>query len=284
MPPVYVKACKRERWYLNLQSKSGAAGYPKRVPFRCRSWRHEGKCREWCGACDYKRVAEAMQTHGPWSFLVLTYPAISERHNYALFKAAVVHWDRLRKRLLIPFDDMKYIQTWEVTRKGVPHVNVAISSQKLYDLVTASGRWVADDRRKLGVRWAWHDLESSWKTTWLESAQVECGFGPVSTLEPCTDKERMAGYLLKLARELTGSGRKSQIPVDAPLHFRRLRASRKTLPPRVKDPDITGTLEFSIHPDQAAGVHAAFAERGVRGAIANLPALHPSYSPISFGE
>ena len=52
----------------------------------------------------------------------------------------------------------------------------------------------------------------------------------------------MAGYLTKLARELTGAGVKSQVPVNAPRHFRRIRASAKLLPPRKKNPDITGIL------------------------------------------
>lgn len=50
----------------------------------------------------------------------------------------------------------------------------------------------------------------------------------------------MAGYLVKLARELTGSARKDQVPVDAPSHFRRLRASRGLLPAA-----FTGSGEYT---------------------------------------
>jgi hypothetical protein len=52
----------------------------------------------------------------------------------------------------------------------------------------------------------------------------------------------MAGYLVKLTRELTGAGPKNQIPVNAPRHFRRLRASKGLLPPRKKNDHVTGAL------------------------------------------
>ncbi len=256
----------------------------KRVPFRCRSWRHEGECREWCGACDYRRCEEALRTYGPWSFLVLTYPRRAWPDLRELFRSTVRHWYSLRKRLERVIKPFRYIQTWEITQKGTPHVNVAISSQTLVDWIESQGHWMKDKRRKLGKKWQWTDIESSFKGAILEPMQIASGFGQVSTLEPMTDPAVMAGYMTKLARELTGSKTKSQVPLNAPEHFRRIRASRKTLPPRVKDPDLTGTLEYSIHPDIAADVHENFARDRARGAIGNLVARHESYSPPPVGE
>jgi hypothetical protein len=54
----------------------------------------------------------------------------------------------------------------------------------------------------------------------------------------------MAGYLVKLARELVGADNKSQIPWDAPPHFRRLRATRGLLPP-VHKSGMCGYLVFT---------------------------------------
>jgi len=49
----------------------------------------------------------------------------------------------------------------------------------------------------------------------------------------------MAAYTVKLAGEM---GKACQVPLNAPRHYRRLRASHGLLPPRPKNPDITGRL------------------------------------------
>lgn len=271
---VYVKACRRSRWHLALESKSGKFPGVKRVPFKCRSWRHEGECREWCGHCDYVRCEHALKKFTHWSFLVLTYRKQAWPDVRELFRSSVKHFYALRKRLVKVIGKFKYIQTWEITRKGTPHVNVAISSRKLLEWIEDEGVWVPDAKRKLRMRWQWHDLGKCFKTAILEPAQVASGFGSVSTLEPMTDPELMGGYMVKLARELTGAGTKSQVPVNAPPHWRRIRASQHTLPPRVKDPDLTGTLEFSYHPEYAQGKWVALDNR----AIASRHCSHVDYS------
>jgi hypothetical protein len=186
---------------------------------------------------------------------VLTYKRRQWPDLRELFRATVRHWYALRKRLRKVIGDFRYLQTWEITQRGTPHVNVAISSRFMTELIADQGCWVADARRKLGMRWQWFDHGASFKGTILEPMQLACGYGKISTLEPMDDRERMAGYMTKLARELTGQGGKSQVPVNAPSHFRRLRASQDTLPPRKKDKDLTGRLEFSYHPDYAREHH-----------------------------
>lgn len=280
--PVYVKACRRQRWHLATWNKNDPAGGVTRIPFKCRSWRHEGECREWCAACDYRRCQHALTTFPDWSFLVLTYRRRDWPDLRQLFRDSVKHFYSFRKRLERVIDPFKYIQTWEITQKGTPHVNVAISSRKLVDLIEREGTWVPDGRRKLGKRWNWFSVKESWKATVLEPMQTASGFGSVSTLEPMTDSDRMAGYMTKLARELVGAGGKSQIPLNAPTHWRRLRASQHTLPPRAKNPELTGKLEFSIHPELAAECHAAFVSGSSREARAKVVAQHPCYS-MPFG-
>jgi len=117
---------------------------------------------------------------------------------------------------------MKYIQTWEVTRRGTPHVNVLISNEWLY--------WkVRSDKREF-VR------------GWLRPAAIACGFGKECFVKPVYNKKGMVGYLNKLANELTGASVKDQVPINAPRGFRRLRASQKLLPPRTKNPSYTGRI------------------------------------------
>jgi len=142
--------------------------------------------------------------------------------RHELFKITKKHWSRLRQRFVHRFGPIQYIQTWEITQKGEPHCNVLISCQPLHAAVLDNHR------------------EVKWK--WLEPAVVKWGFGRICYLEAMKSHTRMAGYLTKLAKELTGAGVKCQVPVSAPRHFRRLRASQGLLPPRYKDEESTGMI------------------------------------------
>jgi len=164
---------------------------------------------------------------------VFTYPAGDWRKQInKLFRFGVVSWSRLRKRIIHEFGPIQYIQTWEVHKSGVPHVNVVISNQSIFE----SARW---NLRAL-------------KRDWLEPAVVGSGFGKISYMRPIYDKSGMAGYLTKLCRELTGATVKDQVPVNAPPHFRRLRASRGLLAPRHKQTSYTGRIVQSPLPQRQA--------------------------------
>ena len=77
------------------------------------------------------------------------------------------------------------------------------------------------------------------RSRWLEPNARACGFGMRTWLEPVRDEGAMAAYTVKLAGEM---GKACQVPLNAPRHYRRLRASHGLLPPRPKNPDITGRL------------------------------------------
>lgn len=149
----------------------------------------------------------------------------------------MIHWSKLRKRLTRHFGDIKYIQTWEVHKSGYPHVHIAISNVKIYL-----------ECEKDAIR-NFHRLM-------MEDA-VACGFGRIGWLEPIRDEVAMAGYLGKLARELTGEKGNYQVPVDAPSRFRRLRASVRLLPPPIKNPDMTGCLLFCRDDGEIVGQNAS---------------------------
>lgn len=193
------------------------------MPFRCRSWRHEGECRLWCGACDFRRVEEAIKKHSPWLYMVMTYPCPASASDQGeLFRLGVRHWYSLRKRIEAEYGKLRYIQTWEIQRNGTPHTNVLIHCPSFFYAVRYQ-------ERKL-------------KRGWLLDQVLASGFGKEYWCEAMKSPSRMAGYLTKLARELTGAGVKSQVPVTAPRHFRRLRASVRLLPPRHRNADIAGRL------------------------------------------
>jgi hypothetical protein len=144
----------------------------------------------------------------------------------------------LRKRIIREFGEIEYIQTWERHQSGFPHVHLAIHSESIQEACTHRKRSNDDD-----VFGYLNFVDV------LQRHAVECHFGPRGWLEPLKNKKAMAGYMVKLARELTGAKGKSQIPINAPPHFRRIRASRKLLPPVHRDPDITGVLRFCKLPE-----------------------------------
>lgn len=125
--------------------------------------------------------------------------------------------------MILKWGPIEYIQTWERHRSGWPHVNVLVSNGPL---------------AKACAGWGWVDV----RRDWLIHEAVASGFGKVVYIKPMEDRLKMAGYLTKLAQELTGAGFKNQVPRNAPHHFRRLRASRGLLPKPYKDPDLTGAL------------------------------------------
>lgn len=217
-----VIACEDGLWHLHLWDPANIAGSQVRVPFRCRSWRHEGDCRLWKGAQDFVRCAEAIHANRHWSLMVLTFAKANWSSQWDQAKFGVLCWARLRKRLQREYGDYKYIQTWERHREGGLHVNVLIASLPI---------WVASGELERPTRWRW-----------LKTNAVASGFGWRCSCEPVRETpEAISGYLNKFARELTGAGPKGQIPIDTPAHFRRLRSSRALLPP-IHRSEYTGRL------------------------------------------
>jgi hypothetical protein len=159
-----------------------------------------------------------------WVYLVLTMVHSHYVNEWAAYRAGVFHWDKLRKRLTRRFDALAYLQTWEKHVSGFPHVNVAVHNERIWQLCAGDG---------------WR----SWRQSLIPHL-LESGFGRVVHVEPLRPDTGMglAGYLTKTARELTGAGVKNQVPVNAPAHFRRLRASRGLLEPIFRPGTHQGAL------------------------------------------
>lgn len=188
----------------------------KFVPFRCRSWRHEGECQRYKGAQDFVRVSEGILSRGDrWVYLVLTFNQRQERSEWDVYRCGVDRWKKLEKRLTRRHGKIEYVQTWEKhTRSDFPHVNVVIHNRSIWEECEGDG---------------WRSFRQE-----LRPHAVECGFGTITPhVEPLRKDTGagLAGYLTKLSRELTGAGVKNQVPVNAPPHFRRIRASQGLLPP-----------------------------------------------------
>lgn len=132
-------------------------------------------------------------------------------------------WSNLRKRICrkLRTTSLRYIQTWERHQRGGLHCNVTIEGEGIRELL---------QYQTLKPMMDYDDMPFN---TVLSPMAVECGWGPSLYMQAVGsgDGDAMAGYLVKLATELTGAGEKCQIPIDAPPHFRRLRASPGLLPP-----------------------------------------------------
>lgn len=229
--PRYVEACRRGAWTLKLWKKANPAD-AKFICFRCGSWRCEGACRRWKGAQDFVRIKEGIEKWDYWTHVVLTFYQDGRDSIWEAFKDGFKRWSKLRKRLIRKYQTLKYIQTWEVHRSGFPHVHLAISNVDICEKSVPTPRDKEERRR----------VSKENFIRLIQPAAVKCGFGEIGWVERLDSKVSMAGYLSKLSRELTGSGKDYQIPIQAPPHFRRLRSTQGLLPPIQHDETISGEL------------------------------------------
>lgn len=172
-----------------------------------------------------------------WSHVTLTFARQRERTIASTYRVGYQCWSALRKRITRRYVDLDYIQTWERHQSGFPHMHMAA---RCYPLQEGCQNYALSPADKEYGYLNFVDL--------LQADAVACGFGSRGWIDPISDVEAMSGYLVKLAREITGAGIKSQIPTNAPPHFRRIRASRGVLAPPHKDPDITGLLRYCEMP------------------------------------
>ena len=176
------------------------------------------------GAQDYERVRKAMEAHQNWVHITLTFEDHKTVSAYKRYKEGFLHWSVLRKRIIREFGPIRYIQTWERHKSGIPHCHLAVSNFYMYHEATGSS------------------LTNWWRM--LRQDAMATGFGRRGWLEPLRPGHHFGAYLTKLANELIGAGTKDQVPENAPPHFRRIRATQGLLSPPDKDPDLTGRLFF----------------------------------------
>lgn len=184
-----------------------------------------------------------MRSRKQWLYVVLTFDPSTRPEGLpgalpwcpaTAYTEAGSMWDkRLKRRLERDWGRLEYLATWERTRRGWPHANYLVGFDGLAGVLerdTIRERVVqGPDGRERTARYP-RRMRAQ-----LRRAAIGSGFGRVVWLELIddTNPDALAGYLVKLAHELVGSptgGKSYQAPLDAPAHFRRIRASRGLLP------------------------------------------------------
>lgn len=191
------------------------------------------------------------------------------------YKALCERWTVFAAAVKRKWGKFQYVSTVECHRSGWPHLNVVFVNDELAQEVSGEARrlhlWGRKSRGREAARRVFGDM--------LESA----GFGRIAFIESAlaiaeSGTDQLAAYIAKLSgaaggvwdgekRGLTAAAddapagevvhsieghtvgevtKLSQAPTIAPSHFRRLRSSKGFLPPKRRDPDITGAL-FDEH-------------------------------------
>jgi hypothetical protein len=246
--PRYVNACEHKAWHVRLESKS--TGEEWRTVYRCGSWRHDGECRRHKASEDFARIRSALSKRNFWVYMVLTYDQWAVKWRYvrerfqnvlgidpstadieardACYRGitrnlqSLTQWISRNYRSGIDKERPVYVAVVEQHQSGWPHVNLLVSSPAFCMAVQADQKAERQNIKK---------------------ALMREGFGYVLWVEMVRDRQKMTSYLSKIcaAGEV---GKLTQAPIDAPPRFRRLRATIGLLPKKVKNEDLTGSLEL----------------------------------------
>lgn len=198
-------------------------------------------------------------------FLTFTFERAFPGGKVAAWRAAGACWKALRDALAYKYGHgagratrkatMHYVQTWEQHADGWPHVHALLWSPAVLADVARHGHYERADpttgEPRSFLRWA---------STVLRPMARAAGFGRVLDAQrPRRQAGALAGYLVKLAGELVGTGKRDQTPVQAPRGFRRLRASPRFLPRIRSLGRFTGQL-VAVPADQLEAAFNAGAE------------------------
>lgn len=268
-PPEYVACCSHNaqvpKEYAFWAWRKSDPRERIRVPYVCNSWRCE-HCAPHEAAVLFRRIEQAFEAYAPEECLfgVLTLNADEHKRGKWSLKEVYQEFSRRMQKLQqrwkyfvrkLGFEDWKsrWVATIEAHKSGVPHINLVLHCPGLAHRM----RLDYEHRRELG---AWHREATLLRGELLRHA-LDCGFGPQSTLEVAKNKQALAGYIAKTAKRtndihrnltewkspkrcaITGELVKlSQLPVQAPKNFRRVRSGKGFLPPRHKSEDWTGAV------------------------------------------
>ncbi len=260
--PKHVRNCNggagARSWWLYTWKRDDPAK-KLRIPYNCSSWRCPHCARYEASVC-FARIKSAFEplSSDGCVFIVLTLDreGYYSRHGGRWRNVTEAFRDigklsekflkrlrRMHKRMgWAPFQS-KWVATVEAHRTGWPHLNIVLHSPELAEYLENDR--ASKERRGFSAR------EQVLVRDDLRACVVGAGWGPQSTAERGRSKDALAGYITKLAG-VAGStagevAKITQAPTQAPERFRRLRSGKNFLPPRIVDPEVTGTLVRRYH-------------------------------------
>lgn len=248
--PAYIRMCGHNpeaRGSYHLWTWTDGSPQKTRVPYLCGSWRCP-HCERYAASVLFARVTESFEPYAPTDcvFAVLTLESIE--HARAQSDLAGVYRDltrraeRWRKRVDRWLHRMgcgktasRWIATVEAHRSGVPHLNLILHNPDLAAMLREQAR--AKQALGLSVR------ESTLLDGELLRHAEACGFGWSSTAEavraPAIQSagvSALAGYIAKVAKRAdklhAEVAKLTQLPLQAPKNFRRVRAGKHFLVPK----------------------------------------------------
>jgi hypothetical protein len=262
LPEVASKACRhcyelgQRDWWIWTWKKAGCLdrkGAATRAPYRCGSWRCP-VCRIQEAHVQFARISEAAAPLAPdgWVFIVNTldrFGTYSKKRPWERPKEAYQDLQRISQSYMrglrkwfksMGWEPLKnqWIASTECHRSGWPHMNFMIWHPQFSD-------WLREqERARLAEGMSARD--SILVCRQLADVTTKAGFGLISTAEAARSAHALASYIVKLSGEQDATigevVKLCQLPTNAPLRFRRLRSGVRFLPPRKKNPDVTGTL------------------------------------------
>ena len=240
----------RDWWLWTWKTENGVL--KQRRPYRCGSYRCP-VCRIQDSHVQFARITEASKGLDPrgWCFIVTTidrkgtYSGKPWKHQDEAFKGLQMLGQEFMRSLRRWFESMgweplraTWVATTEAHRSGWPHQNWLIWHPQLAD-------WL-DEQRTAREREGITGRDSLLVCRELADVVTRAGFGLQSTAERARSAEALASYVVKLSGEadqLLGEVTKlCQVPVNAPIRFRRLRSGKGFLPPRKHAPDTVAKL------------------------------------------
>lgn len=258
--PRYVWACWQDRWTIQIRSKSGDTRRNGQDVYRCMSRHHAGPCRDTWARRLYGRLTDPQSefTSCPIDdamFWTLTLPP--EWHRWVT-EASRLEANGLLGRLFRRFKDalnkrlarmglpsIRYFWIRETHRSGVPHLHMLVVHVELAQMLR-------ERDAELGEHPEVAPDDTHLAPGWLRELAEARGFGGRFDAQVARNREALSGYATKVCSTIDDVDSQvtvgevvkgSQVPELLPRHCRSYGYSRRFIPPRHKDPDLTGWIE-----------------------------------------
>lgn len=233
-PSRSLAACASRTWRLAGWNTSTGECYES--TFKCRSWRHEGACRRDVASADASRITAALMAYpaDEMVYMVLGLGARERAMSGSQFEAYADLRDKwgasLAKKLARRFGLMRMVATVEAHRDGWPHVNVILWCPRLAQLTRGAEHeaGIGQGARLRVVKGPKSARPRHRIERVMREMAVSSGFGWNVRVEAVNNRGALGAYLGQLSVEV---GKTAQVPVEAPAHFRRIRASKGFLLP-----------------------------------------------------